>query len=123
MIDNIVSSFRVFDSEVECYNCLQVNKLCGGGVVFLIISTDYGHPNVGDFQQLSNVKTVYLYGQPPLNYKTDINDYNDLCFELISDLAAHYNKLGSACNAKQDPKTARYMFNKTAELYRVLAKF
>ena len=121
MIDNIVSSFQAFDSEVACQNYLQINESCG--VVYLIINTDYRHPNVTAFQQLSNVKTVYLYGQGFLDYKTVIKDYNDLCFELISDLAGYYNKLGSACSAKQDPKTARDMFSKAAELYRILAKF
>jgi hypothetical protein len=41
---------------------------------------------------------------------------------LISKLAAHYNKLGSDCSAKQDAKTAKDMFMKTYKLYNILAE-
>jgi len=41
---------------------------------------------------------------------------------LIPKLAAHYNKLGSDCSAKQDAKKAKDAFMKAYKLDNVLAK-
>jgi hypothetical protein len=110
----------LFGTDIDCLNYVQNEPY---GTVFLILGTDYEDKTVADLRQRANVKTVYRYGDASSKYKTVITKFNDLCFELISDLAAHYNKLGSACSATQDGKTAKDMFEKAATLYHLLAKF
>jgi len=93
------------------------------GTVFVIQDTNYEDEIVTNLRESLNIKTIYYYGDISSKHKTALNSYNDLCFELISDLATHYKKLGSACNLINDAKTAKNMFDKSAQLYKTLSKF
>lgn len=120
LLSTIVSSFSVFDDQVICEQYLLENKSVG--MIFFVISTDHQISVRIEPHQLSNVKIVYYCEKASSKNEPMITKYNDLCFRLISDLATHYNNLGSIYSAKQDAKTAKDMFIKTYELYNILAK-
>ena len=115
----LVSSFVVFDDQITCEQYLIQNKSMG--MVFLVINTEQQISFGMDFRELSNMKIIYYYEKASLQSESMITKYNDLCFRVISDLATHYNNLGSICSAKHDAKTAKDMFTKTYELYHILA--
>ncbi len=111
LLSTFISSFVVFDNQTTCENYLLKNK--STGLVYLIINTDH---KISTLQQLSHVTTVYYDEQ------ISSNEYNNLCFRLLSDLAIHYNNLGSIYSTKHDSKIAKDMFMKTHEIYNLLAK-
>ena len=119
LLSKIVSSFVVFDDQVTCEQYLIQNKSMG--MMFLVINTEHQISFGMDFRELSNIKIIYYYEEASLKSESLITKYNDLCFRLISDLATHYNNVGSSCSAKHDAKTAKDMFIKTHELYHILA--
>jgi hypothetical protein len=94
-----------------------------GGTIFLIIDTDYEESVVINFRQYTNVQAVYWYGKTSSENKTIIQNYNDFCFQLISDLIAHYNRLGSIYSTNEDAKAVGDMFMKVSKLYNILAEF
>ncbi|CAF1469006.1 unnamed protein product [Adineta ricciae] len=116
---DVVSLFKIFNNEVDFLNYQCANKL--NGTVFLIVSGDYDNSVVTDFLNHQKVKHVYRYGHVSAKRQTKvINSYNNLCFELLSDLAAHYCRLGPTCSAVKDTTSAKDMFNKAARLQRIL---
>lgn len=119
LLSNIVSSFLIFADRITCEQYLAQNKSMG--MVFLVINSEHQISFGMDFHELSNIKLIYYYEKVSLKNESLLTDYNDLCFRLLSDLATHYNNLGSLCSAKNDAKTAKEMFLKTHELYRILA--
>jgi hypothetical protein len=120
LFSKVVSSFLVFDSHLDCHKYLLKNER--DNAVFLIISNDYENWIVSDFQQLSNVKEAYHYGQSSSKNETIINNCHDLCVRLTHDLMVHYNRLGSDCSVEQDTKTASDMYMKAHELCNIFAK-
>jgi hypothetical protein len=116
----VISPVPIFDTQFDCLNYLCTTVLAA--VVFLIISADYEDLIVTGFQKFNNIQAIYRYGQIASQNEAIIDNYDDLCFHLISDLATHYNKLGSTCSAKQDAKTAKNMFMKAHELYNILVE-
>ncbi|CAF2772041.1 unnamed protein product [Rotaria sp. Silwood2] len=120
LFSTFVSSFQTFDSEVDCQNYLLESK--SNDAVFLIINADYRYSLTDEFQQLSNVKFVYLYEESSLKNDTVISNYNNLRFRLTYDLIGYYKKLGNDCSANQDAKTAKDMATKARELCNILAE-
>jgi hypothetical protein len=118
LLSDIVSSFQSFDNNIDCDNYIQK---CG--TVFLIIDTDHCNTAAIDSHRFPNVQVVYRYGKASSENETMIDTYDDLCFHILSDLAIHYDKLGSLCSTREDPKTARDMFMKVSKLYTILAEF
>ena len=86
LLSKIVPPFQQFDSKNDWYNHLQNTEL--RGTIFLIADLDYENSVATDSHQFLNVQAVYRYGN-----RSSEND-NDLCFQLLNDLAVHYNKLG-----------------------------
>lgn len=109
LLSSCISSFLAFDNQSTCENYLLKNK--SDGFIYLIINTDH---KISIETVLQGVKIVYYYEQS--------NNFNDLCFQLLSDLAIHYNKLGSICSSKNDPKTSKDMFMKMYKLYNLLGE-
>lgn len=115
LLSSCITSFLAFDNQSICENYLLKNK--SDGFVYLIINTDH---KISTETVLPHVKIVYYYEQS--NNEKIINSYNDLCFQLLSDLSIYYNKLGSICSSKNDPKTSKDMFMKMYKLYNLLGE-
>jgi hypothetical protein len=120
LFSKVVSSFLVFDNHLDCHKYLLENE--PAIVTFLIIDNEYEDSIVTGFQQLSNVKVVYRYGQSSSKNEATIKNCHDLCFRLTYDLMNYYNKLGSDWGVKQDAKTAKDMFMKAHELCNIFDK-
>jgi hypothetical protein len=120
LFSEVVSSFHVFDNELDCRVYLLENEF--DGFMFLIIDTDYEDSIVVHLRELLNVKVVYRYGQSLLQNEKIIDNYDDLCFEVAYDLIGHYNKLGTICSAKQDAKIARDIFMKALKICNIFAE-
>lgn len=117
LLDGIAPPFELLHSEIAWQNYLQNTKSCG--TLFLITDSDEVNLIPTDLHSSFNVQAVYRYGKT-----SSINDDDDdLCFELLTDLAIHYNKLGTIHSARENPKTAKDMFMKVSKLYEILAKF
>ena len=101
LIPKYVSSFLEFNDEFECKKYLCKNQ--STATIFLIINEQ--SINLQDFPE---IKHVYL-------------KYDNLCHELISDLADWYYKSGSIYSKQKDPKQAKEMFIKSHELYEKLS--
>jgi len=106
----IVSSFRAFDCEHKCHEYLRVDKSVG--TIFLIVNAGYESSVVVNLQQCNNVQAVYRYGEASSKDEIVINNYNDLCFRVLSDLFDHYNRLGFDYNSKYDAPIAKDMHTK-----------
>ena len=117
LFSEVVSSFAVFDSPSDCRKNLFEHEVVEN--IFLIIDADYEDSVVVDFQQRPNVKVVSRFGQSSPENGRVIANYYDLCSRLTYELLAHYNKLGTEYSARQDPKTAKDMFNKAYKLCQI----
>ncbi|UJR11337.1 hypothetical protein I4U23_015518 [Adineta vaga] len=122
ILDNIVTLFQPFNNVTDCFTYKRLNILYG--TIFLIVDNDYDASIVANVRQFLHAKRVYCYGETSSEHEAVIDDYNDLCFELITDLASHYSKLGFACSTREDKKTAaKIMFDKASKLYKMLVIF
>jgi hypothetical protein len=121
LLSDIVPPFQLFDNNTDCFNYIQKTEKCGA--VFLIIDIDHENSTAIDSHPFPNVQVVYRYGKASSENETMIDNADDLCFQLLSDLAVHYDKLGSICSGRQDAKMARDMFIKVSKLYTILAEF
>ena len=115
LLAGIVPPFLLFNTKVDWQNYLKTTEL--RGTLFLITGSGAENLLSEDNCSSPNIPTVYRYGKTPSK-----ND-DDLCFQLLTDLASHYNKLGTIYSAKKDRKMAKDMFLKVSKLYNILAKF
>ncbi len=113
-LNSFVSSSLIFDNEESSYDHVCTNEV--HNCVFMIIHTHYQDSIVNHFKKLPNVKNVYRYGQTSFKNKKTFTNNNDLCFELIHGLTAHYNRLGTEYNARKDSENAANMYLKAQEL-------
>jgi hypothetical protein len=121
LLSEIVPPFQLFEHNTDCFNYIQKTEKCGA--VFLIIDVDHENSTANDSHPFPNVQVVYRYGKASSENETMIGNADDLCFQLLSNLAVHYDKLGSICSGRQDAKTAKDMFIKVSKLYTILAEF
>ena len=103
-----VSAFSIFDDdEIQCKEYLLENQ--SSKTIFLIISGQ--SITLQDFPHITNI----------YHYENVTMKYSDLCSDLISDLADWYYKLASTYRNQNHAKTAKEMFVKSHELYKILA--
>ncbi|UJR38682.1 hypothetical protein I4U23_031348 [Adineta vaga] len=121
LLDEIVSSFLVFDNLSDCCEYLHEHETSAH--IFLIIDTDYDDLIVNDFRKRPNMKIVCRYGKSSSNNETTIDNYSELCFRLIHDLITHYNKLGTNYSNKKYARIAKEMFIKAHKLCKMDLEF
>lgn len=122
LLENIVSSFLIFNDEQECYSHICTNDY--NSSVFIIIDNDYRDGSIVGFQRLDNVRKIYHYDPSPSSIQeTSKNNHNEFSIRLAYDLISHYNQLGAEYEETKDPHNAKDMFIKARKLCEILNDF
>ncbi|CAF1123993.1 unnamed protein product [Adineta steineri] len=108
-----IVTFTIFDDQEKFYLHMRTNEK--DNEVFLIIDNEYAEFSTIGFEFFPNVKKVY-------RSSSTNNTRDNLSFELLHDLIAHYSKLGSEYDINGDVKKAKEMFLKAHELCECLGE-